>query len=296
MAFLEQGQPPYVFHIRSPLYTRALGLPLIAFVLGPLAYIYWNLGANGTEALLKRAVDNFVFWFYILAMLGALAFAVWVIRPPQSTLARFEFSRDRVRFIPNLIARSIGEPSQDAVISPQSTEVLLCYRVWPGQQRGYRIIVRAADGTEFELASHSPHTQVDLNASEVDGIADAVSPATGLPVRVVIRSKLPNGAVEEVSGMPSASKIGTLMGIGAAVAALPWASGIFVGWLSPSPAIVIAVGLVLWFCIVLTLYLAGRTGSPRKKFPAVRTVTTLVTFSAAYGVGFVVTAYLRGRL
>jgi hypothetical protein len=143
---------------------------------------------------------------------------------------------------------------------------------------------------------YSPHSQVDLNAGEVDDIADAVSPATGLPVRVVIRSKLLNGAVEEVSGMPSASKTGTLMGIGAAVAALPWAAGIFVGWLSPSPAIVIAVGLVLWFCVVLTLYLAGRTGSPRKNFPALRTLTTLVTFSAAYGVCFVVTAYLRGRL
>ena len=154
----------------------------------------------------------------------------------------------------------------------------------------------AADGTEFELASHSPHSQVDLNVGEVDDIADAVSPATGLPVRVVIRSKLLNGAVEEVSGMPSASKTGTLMGIGAAVAALPWAAGIFVGWLSPSPAIVIAVGLVLWFCIVRILYLAGRTESPRKNFPALRTLTTLVTFSAAYGVGFVVTAYLRGRL
>ena len=296
MEFLEQDEPPYIFHIRYPLYMRAIGLPLIALVLGPLAYIYWNLGTHGTETLLKRLVDNFVFWFFMLTIVVALAFAVWVIRPPQSTLARFEFTRKRIRFIPNLVARSIGETSQDAVISPQSTEVLLCYRVWPGQQRGYCILVRTADGTESELASHSPHTQVDLNASEVDGIADAVSPATGLPVRVVIRSKLPNGTVEEVSGMPPASKTGTVMGIGAAVAALPYVAGIFVGWLFPGPAIVIAVGLVLWFCMVLTLYLAGRTGSPRKKFPALRTLTTLVTFSAAYGVSFVVTAYLRGRL
>ena len=144
MAFLEQDEPPYIFHIRSPLYIRTLGLPLIAVVFGSLAYIYWKLGAHGSEALLNRSVDTFAFWFAILAMMGALAFAVWVIRPPQSTLARFEFTRERIRFIPNLVARSIGEPSQDAVISLQSTEVLLCYRVWPGQQRGYRIIVRAA--------------------------------------------------------------------------------------------------------------------------------------------------------
>jgi hypothetical protein len=231
-----------------------------------------------------------------LAMVGSLAFALWILLPPQSTLARFEFTREHIRFIPNLVARFIGEASEEADISTASSEILLCYRVWHGQQPGYRIIVRSADGAERELASHSPHTQVDLNPSEVDGLADAVSPATGLPVRVVIRRKLPNGAVEEVSGRPSASKTGTLMGIGATVAALPYAAGIFMGWLSPSPAIVIAVGLALWLCILLTLYVAARTGPAHKKFPSLRTLTTLVTFSAAYRVCFVVTAYFRGRL
>ncbi len=165
MAFLEQYETPYIFHVRSPLCIRALGLPLIAIALGPVAYIYCKLGAHGTEALLKRSVDEFAFWFAILAMVMALERAVWDIWPPQSTLARFEFTRERIRFIPNFVARTIGELSQDAIISPQSTEVLLCYRVWPGQQRGYCILVRTADGTESELASHSPNTQVNLNAS-----------------------------------------------------------------------------------------------------------------------------------
>jgi hypothetical protein len=190
----------------------------------------------------------------------------------------------------------MGETEEQADISTTTSEVLLCYRVWRGQQPGYRIIVRSANGDERELASHSPQTQVNLKPSEVDCLADAMSPATGLPVRVITRRNLPKGAVEEVSGRPPASKIGTVMGIGALGGALPYAAGIFMGWLSPGPAIVAAVGLVLWSCIMLSFYFAGRTGPARKKFPALRAFTTLITFGAAYGVSFVVTAYLRGRL
>jgi hypothetical protein len=293
MAFLEQGQAPYTFHIRSPLYVRALGLPLIALVVCPIAFLYCKFGIRGTKALF---VDNFASWFVILAMMGALAFALWILLPPQSTLARFEFTREHIRFFPNLVARFMGETSEEAEISTASAEVLLCYRVWRGQQPGYRVIVRSAEGHERELASHSPHTHVDLNPSEVDTIADAISPATGLPARVVIRRKSPNGTIEEVPWKPPASKTDTLLGIGVLAAAFPYAGGILMGWWFPSPAIVIAGGLALWLCMVLAVYFAARTGPPREKLAALRILTTLVTFSAAYGACFVVTAYLRGRL
>jgi hypothetical protein len=192
----------------------------------------------------------------------------------------------------------MGEASEEAAISTASSEVLLCYRVWPKEQPGYRIIVRTASGNERELASHSAHTHVNLNAAEVARIAVAISPATGLPARVVVRRKSLNETVEEVTGNPPPSKINRRMGFSVAVAAVPYAGGIMMGWLSPSPPIVIAGGLALWLCMMLSVYVAARTESTPKEFPALRTLTaltTLVTFSAVYGLCFVVTAYLHGR-
>jgi hypothetical protein len=225
-------------------------------------------------------------------MVGGILFALWLLFQPQSALARFEFTRDRVRFIPNLIARSIGEQSEETVISPQSAEILICHRL----VNGYRIIVRAADGAESELASHSPHTLVNLNKSNIDSMADAITPATGLPVRVVIRRKSPTGAVEETPWTPVATKRKPLKTAALATVALPYVGGILMGSLSLNPAIVIAVGLVLWLCMVLAIYFTSRTGPSPKRFPLLQALTTLVTFSATYAACFVVTAYLRGRL
>jgi hypothetical protein len=157
--------------------------------------------------------------------------------------------------------------------------------------------VREADGTERELASHSPHTQVDLKESEIDSMAEEITRATGLPVRVVIRRKSPTGAVEEMPWTPPSTKGKSLRTAAlATVALLPYVGGILMGSLSLNPAVVIAVGLALWLCMVLAIYLASRTDPGPKRFPVLKALTTLVTFSAVYAVCFVVTAYLRGRL
>jgi lysylphosphatidylglycerol synthetase-like protein (DUF2156 family) len=112
MAFLEQDQPPYIFHIRSPLYIRALALPLIAIVAWPIAFIYWKFRIRGAGALFSQSIGDFSFWFVIVAMVVALAFAWWVLLPPQGTLARFEFTRDHIRFVPNFVARFMGETEE----------------------------------------------------------------------------------------------------------------------------------------------------------------------------------------
>jgi hypothetical protein len=286
MAFLEQDQPPYIFRVRPRSYLRTLGIFLLVVLVAPFAFIVSKIGLGGVLSNLLPAL------FCIAMMVGGILFALWLLFQPQSALARFEFTRDRVRFIPNLIARSIGEQSEETVISPQSAEILICHRL----VNGYRIIVRAADGAESELASHSPHTLVNLNKSNIDSMADAITPATGLPVRVVIRRKSPTGAVEETPWTPFATKRKPLKTAALATVALPYVGGILMGSLSLNPAIVIAVGLVLWLCMVLAIYFTSRTGPSPKRFPLLQALTTLVTFSATYAACFVVTAYLRGRL
>jgi hypothetical protein len=287
MASLEQDQPPYIFYIRSPVYLRVLGLFVLAVTVAPFAFIGLKIGLGWISSILLPAL------FGMTMMIGGILFALWLLFQPRSTLARFEFTRDRVRFIPNLIARSIGEQSEETVISPQSAEILICHRL----VNGYRIIVRAADGAESELASHSPHTLVNLNTSDIDSMVEAITPTTGLPVRVVIRRKSATGAIEETPWTAPSTK-GKLLKTAAlaTVVALPYVGGIIMGSLSQGPAVVITVGLALWLCMVLATYTASRTNSSPKRFPLLQTLTTLVTFSAVYAACFVVTAYLRGRL
>jgi hypothetical protein len=289
MAFHEQAKLPYIFHIRSANYLRALGLLLLVVIVAPLAFVSLKIGLSWIPANLLPVL------LLMVSTVGGVLFALWILFPPQSTMARFEFMRDRVCFTPNFIARSIGEHSEEAVISPQSAEILICYYFVPQKVNGYRIIVRAADGSEHELASYSPHTRVNLNASEIDSMAEAIQSSTGLPVRVVIRRRSPSGAVEETPWIRFSVKEKSLT-VALATAALPYVGGIFMGWLSLDPVIVIGVGLALWLSWVFAIYLASRTDPGLKKFPLLKTLTTLVTFSATYAMCFVITAYLRGRL
>jgi hypothetical protein len=44
MAFLEQYQPPYIFHIRSPRFARAIGLYLLVVFVASSVYIGSKIG------------------------------------------------------------------------------------------------------------------------------------------------------------------------------------------------------------------------------------------------------------
>jgi hypothetical protein len=289
MALLDQSQQPFLFEIPAPRYIRAMGLIPLAVVVGPIAFFNLNIGTRGTEAIFEHSVNLPAFWFAMASMAVALAFALWILFPPRSSLARFEFTHDRVRYIPNSAARIIGEPSEEAAISPQTAEVLVCHRYLQERPNGWRVVLRAANGAEGELGRNG---LLDLRAADVNTLAEAITSATGLPVRVVIRRTPLHGAVEETPWTPLITKSNALMGFGLAFAGLPFVGGITLGWLSPRPAIVVAVGMALWLCRMLALYILARTDPSRKKFPTLYSLTSLFTFSAVYGACFVVTAYL----
>jgi hypothetical protein len=288
MALLDQNEQPVIFEIPGPRYMRAMGLIPLATVVGPIAFFYSERGVAWTLHIFDP-LASFPSFFLTVTMAVALAIALWILFPPRSSLARFEFMHDRVRFIPNSSARFFGETSEETPISPQSVEVLVCHRYLQERPNGWRVVVRAANGAEGELGRSG---LLYLSASNVNALAEAITSATGIPVRVIIRRKPLHGAVEETPWTPPNTKTNTLMGFGLASACLPFVGGIIMGWLSPRPAIVVVVGLALWLCMMLALLVLARTDPSRKKFPTLYSLTTLVTFSATYAVCFVVTAYL----
>ncbi len=290
MALIEQSQPPYIFHVRSPGYVRAIGVFLVIVGVAPCSFVIWKIGLTWIPSELGPSL------FLIASVIGLVLFGLWIVFPPQSTLARFEFTGDRIRFVPNLVARWIGERSEETPIRPQSSEILIAHYFVPEKVNGYRIVVRAPNCSEQELASHSPHTQVMLNGSEIDNLAAAIAPVTGLPVRIVMRRTSQSGIAQETPWMQP-SKERTPLKIAALVTfSFPYVGGIFMGWYYQNPAIVVGVGFALWFCMVLAIYLASRTAPIRANFPSLPVLTTLVTFWAAYGVCYVVTAQLRGHI
>jgi hypothetical protein len=290
MAVIEQGQPPYIFHVRSPGYVRAIGVFLVIVGVAPCSFVISKIGLTWIPSELGSSL------FLIASVIGLVLFGLWLVFPPRRTLARFEFTGDRIRFVPNLVARWIGERSEEIPIPPQSSEILIAHYFVPEKVNGYRVVVRAPNCPEQELASRSPHTQIGLNGSEIDKLAAAIAPVTGLPVRVVMRRTSQSGIAQETPWMPP-SKKGMPLKIAALVTfSFPYVGGIFMGWYYQNPAIVIGVGFALWFCTVLAIYLASRTAPIRTRFPSLRVLTTLVTFWAAYGFCYVVTAQLRGHI
>jgi len=289
MVLLDQSRQPFIFEIPGPRYIRTMGLIPFASVFVPIGFFCSKRGVAWTLHILNP-LASLPSLFVTASMAGALAFALWILFPQRSSLARFEFTHDCVRFIPNCLLRMIGEPSEETPISPQSAEVLVCHRYWQERPNGWRIVVRAANGGERELGGNA---LLYLRATDINTLAKAIITATGLPVRVVTRRTSIHGAVEEMPWIPPSTKTtAALMGFGLASACLPFAGGITMGWLSPRPVIVVAIGLALWLCMMLTLFVLARTGPSRKKFPTLYSLTTLVTFSATYAVCFVVTAYL----
>lgn len=291
MAFLDQRQQPFVFAIPAPRYIRAIGIVPLTIAVAAIVFVYLKVGAHGFQANIDRSVDLPVFWLALVSLVGLFVFALWILFPPKRSLARFEFSRACVRFIPNSVARTIGEPRKETAISSNSAEILLCYRIWPGRQSSYRIIVRAADGNEQELGGYSPHTQIDLSASKVARLMEGITPATGLPARTVIRQRTGSGAFEETLWAPPVTTSSLFMGVGLAAAGLPFIGGIVMGWIAPSIAIAVAAGIAFWLSQMLVLVFIARRAPSRKKFPILHVLSTTILYSATYCASFVVTAY-----
>jgi hypothetical protein len=274
------------FDLPVPPEFRIGGFGLISVFLSIHLLVFANLGLVRFRYLLSHQPAT-VFAPILVELLLSLGF----IFPPRRILARLDLAHDHIRLVADLRARiATGESTEEVMVPPESKEILLCHRFAPRELDGYRIIVRAANGAEHWIGSRSEYTRIRLKKHDVERLTGALSSATGLPTRAIIRRQSASGAVEETPWAPTPAKNRGLILLAFACAGLPFAGGITMGWLSPNPAMVVAVGLGLWLCMMIVLIALARTD--HKRFPALHALTTLVTFSATYATCFVVTAYL----
>jgi hypothetical protein len=121
------------------------------------------------------------------------------------------------------------------------------------------------------------------------------SAAIGLPVLDLPAMKA-DGTAQEASWNQLSSRKRIAIGTGLAMGVVPFAGGAVVGVLWPTPALIVAVGLGLFLSERGVLFLLVRYAGLRAKFSTLYSLTTVISFVAAYGLAlFAAASVFRGR-
>ena len=271
----KQGNP-FVFVVKLSRGRRVIALVFAGLFILMLAYIPLRVGLH---RFLHGLNVNPAMWLLVVTFAIPIGFFSWLAFPPRAVLAKLEIQRNNVRFIPNLaVRRFLAEPIVKAVITPQSKEILVCQAFLGKLPDGYNVVIRTAGENDrvVRAASLTLHT-----AQEGQEIADGITAATGLPVRLITREQLTDGTVQEVPWVPSAPKT-KLLHAGLAIAAVPWVGGVVLGYIFPRPAIIVTAGLTLWLCEMLAVFIIARRSHKRTQNLAVHMLATFFTFAASY--------------
>lgn len=216
-------------------------------------------------------------WLVISLLALPVAFFARPAFPPRGSLPRLEVSRSCIRVVPGRIARLFAEAAVEIALSLHSREILLCHSLWQGYGDGLRLVVRDADGAERQIRA----TAMDyLGARDAQMLADGVSAAVGLPVRLLTRSRQADGSIQEASWRPPSRRARMVTGAAQARGFVPLVGGAVVGGLWPAPAAIPAVGLGLWMSRMGLLFLLARCAGSRAQFPTLYSLTSVFTFGA----------------
>ena len=292
MAISAQRGEPFVFYITPSVVFQVIPLAYIALLLVLAAQFPLKVGFG-------RVGDSFrnhpALWWLVVIWVASIIIASRLAFPPRSVQARLHIRKDCIRFTPRRMDQRLsGESVVEAAVTAQSREILLSHNFFEGFTDGYRVIVREDDALEREVRVKF-FTIPD--AQDCRKMAEAMTAATGLPVRLVTRRRSMDGTVQETPWIPVAPRTNRSRGFAlAAIAAVPYVGGIIVGYLLPRPAIIAAAGLALWCGQMLAVLACGRWYGTRTKFPTLYSLTTVFTFGAAYGIAVVVVGVvLRAR-
>lgn len=281
-----QLEAPIILTIPQPSVRRVIAIAAIGFFLAMLAMGPCILGF---ERFFESLFYFSATWILILMMSPPIAFFAWLAFPPRSLLPRLEISRCRIRVVPGRIARFFAETNVEIALAAQSREILLCHNVWQGLGDGLRLIVRAADGTEREIRA----TPMDyLNARNSQVLAEGVSAASGLPVRLLTRRRQADGTIREAPWNPQPRSAKYISGAALAMGAVPFVGGAVVGVIWPTPAFIVTAGLGLWLSQMGVFFLLARWSGSTVKFPTPYSLATVFTFAAAYALAVVMVGFL----
>jgi hypothetical protein len=191
----------FVFHFPMALSRRVIAILFAAILLLGAAYLPLKIGLTLFFAGLSNhpaLLLLYVGFAVALALFVRLAFPVGRSQP------ELHFRHDAVRFVPSKLDELLlSECPIEAAIAPRSREILLCHSFVEELPDGYRVIIRAHDGTERGVrVGHS----MPLNAQPLRRLIDGINDTTSLPVRLVVRRRLANGSVQETPWTAFAAK------------------------------------------------------------------------------------------
>jgi hypothetical protein len=222
-----------------------------------------------------------------IVLLGGIIFFLRMALPPPSSLARLDIWHDRLRLTPDRMQRFLGDPPLEERIPAQSKEVVLCHSSTSGLNFGYSIIIRDASGAEHRIKSTCLNS---LNQQQSLRLAEAISAATDLPVRLAVRLRTDEGSFQEVPWESAPPNRKTPLIVASLGGVIPILAGSFVGYHAVSLGRAAVIGLTVWVGWILTLIAV--TSTPGKKFPFLYLMATIVTFSALYLVSVVFVEFL----
>lgn len=233
--------------------------------------------------------NNLALWCLAIGLAIGIALFSRLAFPPRGAQPSLQFQHDKVRFTPGEIGRLFAEPAVEVAITPQSKELLLCRDFFEELHDGYRVIIRATDGTEREVRAGL----LRLDSQKSREIVEGITGSTGLPVRLIIRRRSGNGSVHETPWIPLPAKANIVRGFATAtIVAAPYIGGIIVGYLLPRPAVIVAVGLTIWVGQMLGIFAFAYTDRTQTKYSLLYSLTTIFTFGATYGFAVVVVAFV----
>ena len=274
MAIEAQHGESFVFCLPPPIVSRVIAVGCAGSFLFAAAVVL-KVGLRGNMR------GNFVLWLLDIGLVAGIALFLRLGFPPRGAQPSLQFRRDRVRFTPGEIERLSAEPVVEAAITAQSKEILLCRDFFEELHDGYRVIIRATDGTECGVGAGF----LRLDSKKSREIVAGITSSTGLPVRLIIRRRLGAGTVQETQWIPPAPKANIVRGFAAVtIVVVPFIGGIIVGYVLPRPAIIVTVGLALWIGQMLATYVLAHTDRTQTKYPLLYSLTTIFTFGAcAFG-------------
>jgi len=260
---------------------------MVALVCAALCFILFALFFLWLLSIGAFIEDPTLACIILFGLALPMAFSLFAGNPPPSWRARIEVSKDRLRFIPDLVMRWIGEPSVEVTLAPQSKEILICRGRQENPVFGIRLILCLANGHRQEVNISTPFR---LYARHAGILAQGITATTGLPTRFVQLQRLANSGIQEIPWQPPAHPQRAFAIVCLILAATPFAAGTLVGCLHLDLLPAFGIGTALWIGGILALFAWSRRSSKQSKFGVLYALCTVVTFSAEYAAAIVIAA------